>query len=325
MNPVTRLLPSHTEISEQQAESLSQDLHDSYPVQVLPPGDRSCPETLNETIKGLLELQSDWLGLRNASPTTAYEITRTTTNKLKLRFVLPTKRLERKLRTHLKNEVPDVEFREGRTSLPVQDGDELGGGLLTTGRADWYPLRTDFDQPPANSIAAALHRHAMQDTRFLIQVLFQPVHGNPVKRWYWRRRAYQRRNYLRKEKESFWGTISPTKREKRQADAVEQKAGTTRFHTSIRLLIIGAGEYTPSRVKELAGAFNTFENPETGQYLDAVTLNTLFPSRIYRFASAVHQRDFNGYHRRFQTSIPELSALVSVPDRNQANIETSQL
>jgi len=324
MNPFRRHLPSYTTLTEEQAETLSQSEPERTAVKVRPPRD-SCPETVEETVRGILEIQRKWLGIKNASPVIAYEARRTTPQNLEFQFTLPTKRTERKLRTHLKNEIPGIELQQGETGIPVTEGDTVGGGILTTGRRDWYPLRTDFDQPPANSLAGALHRHAMQDTTVIIQVLFQPVAGRPLHNWWRTRRTYHRIGYLRKEKEKLWNNRPPTPREKKQADAIERKAGTTCFHTSIRFLVIGAGEYTPSRVKELSGAFNTYENPDTGQYLNAVTLRTPFTSRLIRYASAVKAREFNGYHRRFQASIPELAGLVSIPDRSQENLETSQI
>jgi hypothetical protein len=322
MNPVRRRLPSHTTVEEEQAEQLRFG-NGWYPVKVHPPRNK-CPETLTRTIRGVLELQTKWFGLRNTSPTAAYEIRRTTPDNLEFQFALPTKRLERKLRTHLKNAVPSIEFEPGNNGLPVTEEESIGGGLLTTGRKDWYPLRTDFDHPPANSLASALHRHAMQDTKIIVQVLFRPVIGQPLRSWWRTRRTYQRIGHLRREKEKLWGSRPPTPREKQQADALEQKAGTTRFHTSIRLLIIGAGEYTPSRVKELAGGFNIYENPDTGQYLNAKTIHTPFTSRFIDFADAVRSRRFAGWHHRFHSSVPELAGLVSIPDRTQQNITYAQ-
>jgi hypothetical protein len=149
------------------------------------------------------------------------------------------------------------------------------------------------------------------------------VAGRPLRSWYRNRRTYQRIGYLRKEKEKLWNNRPPTPREKQQADAIERKAGTTRFHVSIRLLCINSAEYTPSRVKELAGGFNIYENPDTGQYLNAVTVQTL-ESRILDFAETVKQRRFGNWHRRFHASSEELAGLVSIPDRTQKNIQNAK-
>jgi hypothetical protein len=160
----------------------------------------------------------------------------------------------------------------------------------------------------------------MRDTQFVIQVVFRPVVGTPLRSWWWSRRAYKRIGYLRKEKEKLWGSRSPTPRERQQADAIEWKAGSPRFHVSIRFLTVNAGEYTRSRVKELAGAFNVFENPETGQYLNAVTVSVLRRSSLLRFGEAVADREFRQWSRRFQASTQELAALVSLPTVDQQNI-----
>ncbi|MCU4753442.1 hypothetical protein OB919_15870 [Halobacteria archaeon AArc-curdl1] len=164
----------------------------------------------------------------------------------------------------------------------------------------------------------------MQDTKIVVQVLFQPSVGRPLRSWWWTRRAYKRIGYLRKEKEKLWGSRSPTPREKRQANAIEAKAGNNRFHTVIRFVVIGAGEYTRSRVKELSGAFNVYENPETGQYFDTVTVQSLWEGRIVDFCRSVADREFDSWALKFQTGVPELAALVSIPNRQQENISYAQ-
>lgn len=320
---MTRLGNTFLELTEKQAENLQRPRGEYYTVEVRPPRDGDVPETLGNFVRGIQEMQSTWLGIWNTSPVSAFEIRREA-GTLSFQFSVPTRRLERKIRTHLANQIQGAEFLEGSDGLPVSTDSMVGGGLLTLGRRDWYPLRTEFDEPPANSIAASLHRHAFRDTDVVIQVLFQPVLGDPVSRWWWRRRAYQRRNYLKKEKEKIWGSRKATKRERQQANAVENKAGTNRFYTAIRILVVGAGEYTPSRVKELAGGFNVFESSETGQYLDAVTVTPLRKKRILSFCQAVRDRRFGDWSRRFQATVDELAALVSIPNRTQENIRYSQ-
>jgi hypothetical protein len=164
----------------------------------------------------------------------------------------------------------------------------------------------------------------MQNTRVVVQLLFTPIVGQPVRNWWWKTWAYKRRNYLKKEKEKLWGNRTPTKREKTQAREIDRKAGTGRFKTAIRFLFSGSGEYTASRVKELAGAFNVYENADTDQYLNAVTVRSLRRSQILRFAQAVADRQYRGWSRSFRTTPDELAALVSIPDRNQQNIRTAQ-
>jgi len=324
MNPIRRYLPSYTQLSEEQAELLSYNTGEWYTTSITNIPDSKLPESLTATVRGMMELQTKWLGFGNASPVISYEIRRPTSDNLEFQYSLPTKRLERKLRTQLTNEIPDLKFKHGTDGLPVTEDDSVGGAILTTGRRDWYPLRTEFDFPPINSLASTLHRHAMQNTRFVIQVLFQPVIGNPVKNWWRTRRTYQHIGFLRKEKEKLWGGRPPTPREKQQANAIEDKAGTRRFHTTIRILIIGAKDYTPRRVKETAGGFNIFESPDTGQYLNTSTIRSPLHSRIYSFAKTVNNRRFGAWHRSFQASIPELAALISLPDRNQRNIHNTQ-
>jgi len=316
---------TYTELSEEEAGQLRTGTPGKYTVQVKPPESTDPPTTLDQLVRGITELQSGLLGFQNLSPTIAYEIRRDTPDTLSFQYTLPTKRLERKLRTHLLTESPDVEFDSGVDGLPVTRGDSIGGGMLTLGRLDCHPLKTDFDAPPTNSIASALHRHAMQDTKIVIQVLFQPVTGKPFRRWYWRRRTYQRIGHLRKEKEKLWGNRPPTPRERNQANAVEDKAGTRRFYTAIRFLIAGAGDNTPSRIKELAGGFNVFESGETGQYLDTVTVTPLRKNRIVNFAESVAQREFGTWSRRFQASRNELAGLITLPTLNQENIDNSHV
>ncbi|PSP57016.1 hypothetical protein BRC72_11485 [Halobacteriales archaeon QH_7_66_36] len=313
-----------TKPSEEQVEQLQNPEKRFHSIEVQPPKHEKIPAVPEEFIKAITELQSKLLGLKNTSSVAAFEIRRNTPRKVRFQFSTSNIRLERKLRTQLTNQIPGIQFEDGERGIPVTQEDTVGGGILTTGRKDWYPLQHEFKEPANNSIASALHRHAMRDTKFLIQILFQPVIGKPLRRWYWRRRAYQRIGYLRKEKEKLWGSRNATPREKRQADAIENKSGTTRFHTSIRFLVIGAEEHTRSRVKELSGGFNTFENPDTGQYLNTKTVRALRESQLIDFAQAVADRRFKGWSRSFQTSIPELAALVSLPSTQQENIQNAK-
>lgn len=324
MNPLNRFFNYTFQPSEHEAEQLQNPANKHHTVEVRPPRNKDLATEPVEFVKGITELQSKWFGLKNTSPVTAFEIRRSQPDKLRFQFSLPTKRLERKLRTHLTNQTPGVQFTDGTSGIPVTSEETVGGGLLTTGRKDWYPLQHGHDQPPMNAVASVLHRHAMRDTKFLIQILFQPVTGKPLRRWYWRRRAYQRIGYLRKQKEKLWGSRKPTPREKQQANAIEQKAGTNRFHTSIRFLTVGAGEYTPSRVKEVSGGFNTYENPETGQYLNTETVKTLRRSQHLHFTRAVRDRQFSGWSHSFQTSTSELAALLTLPSTNQENITPAE-
>jgi len=324
MSVRNRLYQDHITLDEEQASQLSYSNRTWYNVEVRPPKNGDIPATLREFAAGIREIQTKWLKLRNASPVIAFEIRRHTPDKLQFQFSTPTKRLERKIRTQLSNQVPQVEFGDGVEGLPVGEGSTAGGGFLTAGRRDWYPFRQDFDSPPVNSLVSTFHRHAMRDTQFVVQVLFKPVVGERMQRWLWKKQAYRQIRYLKKEKEQLWGSRSPTKREKRQADAIEAKAGNSRFHTTIRFAVIGAEEYTKSRVKELAGAFNTYENPETGQYLDTVTVEALRERRILDFLQAVANREYAGWGRKFQASLDELAAFVSLPSVNRENIQFAE-
>lgn len=319
-----KLLKYSVELEEDDAEALQRMTGGKYTVEIHPPSAGNVPETVNQFVKAIYEPQTKWLGLKNTSPVAALEIRRSTPNSLRLQFALPTKRLERKVRGQLKNEVPGVNFSDGVSGLPVAEGSTVSGGLLTTGRNDWYPLQTEFDQPPVNSVVSGLHRHAMNNTGFLIQILFKPVVGQPVRSWWKNWRSYKRVGYLRKEKQKLWGSRSPTPREKRQADAIEAKMGTARFHTAIRICMINAEPHVKSRIKEIAGGFNIFENPETGQYLDAVTVKSLREKPIHRFAQTVAQRRFGGWSRSFHASQHELAALVSIPDKIQQNLRVAE-
>ena len=319
-----RFYQDHITFDEEQASQLSYSKGTWYNVEVRPPKDENIPATLREFAAGIRELQTKWLKLRNASPVIAFEIRRHTPEKLQFQFSTPTKRLERKIRTQLSNQVLGVEFGDGVEGLPVGEESTAGGGFLTAGRRDWYPFRQDFDSPPVNSLVSTFHRHAMQNTSFVVQVLFKPVVGERMQRWLWKKQAYRQIRYLKKEKEQLWGYRSPTKREKRQADAIEAKAGNSRFHTTIRFAVIGAEEYTKSRVKELSGAYNTYENPETGQYLDTVTVEALREQRISDFLQAVADRKYAGWGRRFQASLDELAAFVSLPSVDRENIQFAE-
>jgi hypothetical protein len=87
--------------------------------------------------------------------------------------------------------------------------------------------------------------------------------------------------------------------------------------------VIGDEKYTPSRVKELSGGFNIFQDSVTGQYLRTKTLRTLRESRLQSFAQAVNSRRFRGWALPFQVSPDELAALFSIPSIHQPNIEVA--
>ena len=320
MNLKQRFYHQKISLSEEQAQQLEYTDDTYYNVEARPPKDQKIPATLDSFVAGIRELQTKWFKTRNKSPVIAFEIRRHNPEQIQFQFSTPTKRLERKIRTQLSNQIPSIEFSEGTQGLPVTEEVTAGGGFLTAGRRDWYPFRQDFDSPPVNSLVSTFHRHAMRNTSFVVQLLFKPVVGERIQRYLWKKQAYQQVNYLKKEKEKLWGSRTPTKREKRQADAIEAKAGTSRFHVTIRFAVIGADEYTKSRVKELAGSYNTYENPETGQYLDTVTVEALREKRIFDFLNAVADRKYRGWGRKFQASLNEVAAFVSLPSINRENI-----
>jgi len=320
-----RLVKSYTEVPEDLVSRLRSGRVNGYPVEVRSPWDENVPATLETFLQAFREMHSKWLGLVNKSPVVAFEIRRSTPGSLRFQYIVPTKRLERKLRTQLTNQAPKIGFATGETGIPVSEGDSVGGGVLTPGRKDCYPFQTQFNEPPINAVASILHRHAMQDTRFVIQLLFKPVVGEPVRDWWWRRNAFQRISYLKKDKAGAlpWHDRSATSRERSQADMIEAKAGASNYKTCIRFLVIGADSHTSSRVKELSGGFNVFENPETGQYFDTVTVSHFREKPFLNFAEAVADKRFDGAPQ-FRTSTRELAALVSVPSIKQKNINYSQ-
>lgn len=319
-------------IDEDQADYLSWTPGDWHFIEVHPPADHSNPATLPRFVKEITEYQTKWLKLRNVSPVTAFEISRPRPDTLRFQYAAPTKRLARKVRTHLTEEIPEVGFSDGDGSLPAKPGGMAGGAILSPGRMDWYPLCQDYDRSPMNNVAAALHQHAMQDTNLHIQLLFQPVAGQPIRRWWRHRKAYKQIGFLRKEKEKLWGSRSPTPREKRQADAIEDKAGTSQFKVVVRFAVFtpdyGGDELlertVKSRVKEVSGAFNVYEDSQTGQYLNTHTVRAFRPEKIRSFIGSIHRRTLDSHGIPFHASQPELAALVSLPDRQQDNITYSQ-
>lgn len=313
---------SYVTLTESMAETLSQPSKPFRTVEVHPPAETEPPATLDRFVDGITEYQTALLGLRNRSPIAAYEIRRVNPSRLRFQFAVPTTRLERKVRTHLTESVPEVGFEEGVDGLPVEDADTVGVGVLNLRRNDVYPLRTEFDRPPINSVATALHRHAMRDSRIIVQLLFRPVAGRPVRRRLWHHQASQESRGLRSEKVGVlpWTDRDATPLEKDQASRVDEKAGSPRFEVSIRILVIGAEEYTVSRVKEVSGGFNVFADPETRQSFRTTVVRGIRESPIVNRAKAVRDRSLS---RPFQVSQGELAGLVSIPSREQQNIRYS--
>lgn len=318
-----RLLNVTATVDENTAERLQTSPPDQHSVAVHPPANERLDATVDRFVTALLEYQTTWFGLKNTSPITAFEIRRAPTDTLTLQFTVPSNRLERKLRSQLPEAVPGVGFDDGNDGFPLTPGDTIGGGILTPSRPDFFPLATDFSTPPTNNLVGALHPHAMQNTRIVIQILFQPVAGQPLRRKLWHHRAAKSRTYLRTDKHKLTHTRAATPRERQKADAIEEKASTSRFHTAIRIVVIGAREYTPGRVTELAGPFNVYANPDTGQRLTAKPVRSLTENQILRFADLVADRRFGRGYSSFQTTVPELAGLVAIPDRPQRNIQTA--
>jgi hypothetical protein len=192
MNLKDRVYNQEITVDEQQAKQLQYANSTWYNVEAKPPKDEHIPATLNQFIAGIRELQTKWVKLRNISPTIVFEIRRHTPGKIIFQFSTPTKRLERKVRTQLSNQIPQIRFDDGVEGLPISEESTAGGGILTTGRRDWYPLRQDFDKPPVNSLVSTFHRHAMRNTSFVVQLLFKPVIGERIQRWLWKKQPTSR-------------------------------------------------------------------------------------------------------------------------------------
>jgi len=319
---LNRFGDSYVTLDSPTAKQLSRPTTEPIAVEVHPPYDRELPATLDRFVKAITEYQTQLLGIKNSSPTIAYEIQRFTPEKLRLQFIVPTTRLERKLRTHLNDQIPEIGFEPGINRLLLKQDDTVGLGVLKLRRKDVYPLETEFEAPPLNSVVAALHRHAMRDTRIAIQILFKPRAGHPVEKRLWHREARRESRNLRSEKVGIlpWTDRDATPREKQQAREIGEKAGNPRFSVSIRILVIGAEEYTTSRIKEISGGFNVFANPDTGQGFQTRTVRSLRDQAIINSVEQFRARRLN---QPFQVSMPELAGLLSIPDREQENIETA--
>jgi hypothetical protein len=313
------LANSYVTLDEATAKQLLQPSKRFLTAQVQPPFDTELPATINRFIKGITEYQIQLLGLKNTSPTIAFEIQRFDPRKLRLQFAVQSSRLDRKIRTHLSEQVPGVSFTEGTTKLPLAAGSSVGVGILTLRRKDVYPLETEFERPPTNSVITPLHRDAMRDTGVVIQVLFKPMAGHPVGKRLWHREASKESRNLRSEKIGLlpWNDRDPTPREKYQARKIDEKAGSPRFKTSIRILVVGAKKYTASRVKEISSGFNVFAGPDTGQSFKTTTVRGLTDSPVLRAVEKIRDRSFS---HSFQLSAQELAGLVAIPDRRQENL-----
>ncbi|WP_254762253.1 hypothetical protein [Natrinema marinum] len=310
---------SYVTLDEATEKQLGQPSERFLTAQVQLPFDTELPATLDRFVKGITEYQTQLLGLKNTSPTVAFEIQRFDPTRIRLQFAVQSSRLDRKVRTHLLEQIPGINFKEGTTKLPLSDSVSVGVGVLTLRRKDVYPLETEFERPPINSVITPLHPDAMRDTSIVIQILFKPMAGNPVGKRIWHREASKESRNLRSEKVGLlpWNDRDATPREKHQARRVDEKAGSPRFKVSARILAVGADEYTASRIKEVSGGFNVFASSDTGQSFRTTTVRSLRKSPIYRAVEAVRDRSFS---HSFQLSTQELAALVSIPDREQENL-----
>lgn len=319
MWPLSRLKHSYVTPDQSTADRLSYPSQRFLTARIQPLSDTRLPATLPRFVKGITEYQTRLLGIKNTSPTIGFEIQRFTPSKLHLQFTTRSSRMNRKLRTHLSEQIPRIEFEEGTTRLPIIEGESVGVGLLSLRRKDTYPLETEFERPPLNSVITPLHHHAMRDSRILIQILFKPLAGHPVKKRLWHREASQESKNLRSEKVGLipWNDRDATPREQNQARQIDAKAGSPRFQVAIRILVVGADDYTGSRIKEVSGGLNIFADTETGQSFQTTTVRSLRKTPIRKTVKLIRDRSFS---HSFQLSLQELAGLLSVPDRDQKNL-----
>jgi hypothetical protein len=318
-----RLRTTSVTPTESQVRQLRTTADTWHTVELHPP-ETDLPAALPELIDGIREKQTKWMGVRNTSPVIAFELRRPRDDRLRLQVAVPTKRLERKLRTQLAYAVPNVGFdTPGTDGLPVTTDTTIGGGWLTTTRRDWHRLRTDHDTPPMSSVVSGLHRHAMRDIQVVIQLLFRAVAGHRLRRRYRRWQADREIGYLRGKKERLWGRRPATAGERHQATAIEETIRQPQFDVSLRLLVIGAGDHTRNRIKELTGGFNTFDNHATGQSLRTIPARSIRTQPVVRFCNAVVDRQFERRYQ-FRLSRDELAAFVALPSHHQQNIQYAQ-
>ncbi|MFC4359279.1 hypothetical protein ACFO0N_15135 [Halobium salinum] len=315
-----KIRKSQITASEEQAQQLQHSNKGWYSIQVRPPRETP-PARLDSVIRGATEASTKWFGLRNASPVIAYEIRRHRPGQLQFQFSTPSVRLDRKLRNHLTDAASTTEIQESSTNgLPVFEDETIGVGQAELLRRDWNPLETDFDSPPVNKLVGSLHQNAMQDTKFVVQLLFQPVAGHPVRRRWSRREAFNRGRKLRNKKQLLVGERTATPLEKKRAKLLEEKAAGPLYNVRLRVVAIGAGEYTGSRIRELAGCFNQYNHSESRQKLGVKRFKSVRSVSIFRLLKAVRDRQLSDLDAGFRASVEEVGALASLPDRSQSNI-----
>ena len=317
---MTDLIPNvrttTVEADDALADQLRRPYNQDYTVNIHPPRRGDVHPTQTPVVKHLRSTRTAFLGFGNRSPVIAYELHRPQPDSLRLQIAVPSKRLERGYRTQLPQYADGVRFEDGSDGLPVSEEDSIGGATWTTTRSWPYPLRTSFQAPPLNSVVATLHRHAMRDTRFVLQILAQPVAGH-LRRYWGRKVAGWTRDELRTEQEGVVRSRQPTRYEREQAAAVDTKSRQPQWKVSIRLVVIGGEDYTLSRAAEVGSAFSMFGNEESGQRLRMQPLKVVRRSEIKRFAQAVANRSFGGSSAAFRVTDEELGALLSVPVRSE--------
>jgi hypothetical protein len=315
-----KLLRSQITASEEQAQQLQHTNKNWYNIEVRPPRETP-PARLDSVVKGTTEAGTKWFGLRNTSPVVAYEIRRHRPGQIRFQYSTPSARLDRKLRNHLMDAAPTAEIQDSSTNgLPVFENETVGVGQAKLLRRDWNPVKTDFDAPPVNKLVGSLHRNAMQDTKFIVQLLFQLVAGHPIRQRWNRREAFNRGRKLRKKKQLLIGERTATPLEKKQAKLLEEKAAGPLYNVRLRVVAIGADEYTGSRLRELAGCFNQYSHSESRQKLGVKPFKSIRSAPTFRLLKAVRDRELSDLDAGFQASAEEVGALASLPDRSQSNI-----
>ncbi|QIB75395.1 hypothetical protein G3I44_14490 [Halogeometricum borinquense] len=319
-----RFKQDRLELDEQRAERLQAPAWQGYVVEVRPPRGHSVSD-ITSVLRTLRAPRTKWLGLKNTSAYIVFEIIRDSRG-LRFQYAVPTKTVERELRSQLHTVIPNASFHEGTSGLPVIPERAVAGGLVSTGRQSWYPLYTDHTQPVMNGVAASLHDDAMQDTSFVIQIVARPVATDAVRSWYRSRRTGMHITYLNKEKEQLWGRRSPTPLERRKAQAVETKMRAPLWQASIRCITVSypTNEALPARFYESVAGFSRMENDQTGQFLRPKPVQTWREASLYGFAQAVADRQFNGWSRWWYATSPELGALLTPPNIRQDNISAAR-
>lgn len=221
-------------------------------------------------------------------------------------FWLPNFTLERRARSQISAFYPKCNITKPREyfGIDIKNGDFAAGAYLKLKRHCLFPVRMDFEVDALNAITAPLT--SLRDgERAVLQFCMQPARiGLEYKA---KKMAKQFRFEINSQGKK---TLSRSLRDTTAADLIEKKIGEKKYSAAIRILGFGKDKSISNIVHEVAGAFNIFTSPVTG---NGFKVRQVPGRRMPKFVATMLTREATQFHCNGKLSASELAPMVHLP------------